>query len=95
MQANVADAVPEYTEAAAPGVTSVSEAIEFYNSNNLWNGPAAQTNDYAFIAGATHGYLIVNVNGDTGDFQPGTDYAVVLQNLNDLNKFGFGDIIST
>ena len=94
VEANVNDAVPEYTEVSAPGVTSVAEAINFANSNKLFLESTGDSNDYVFIAGATHGYLIVNVNGDTGDFDPGTDYVVVLQNLNDLTKFGAGDIIS-
>ena len=38
-EADITDsASPEYTEVAAAGVTSVQEAIQFYNSNNLFNG---------------------------------------------------------
>lgn len=85
---------PEYTEVQASGVTSVEEAINYANENALFkNGPIG-SNDYVFIAGATHGYLIVNVDGDRGNFEPGSDYAVVLQNHNTLDSFGAGDIIT-
>jgi hypothetical protein len=80
---------PEYTEVAAPGITSVAGAIGFANSNNLF----APNTDYVFIAGAAHGYLMVNVNGDS-NFDPNTDYTIVIENSNTLAAFGFGDIIN-
>ena len=64
----VNDGDPEYTEVAAAGVTSVEEAIEFADMNNLFDSTGRVPNDFVFIAGATHGYLIVNVNGNTGIF---------------------------
>jgi len=88
------DSTPEYTEVAAPGVTSVAEAINFADVNNLFDSTGAGNIEYVFIAGATHGYLIVNPDGNTSDFDPGTDYAVVIQNGNTLAAFSFGDIIN-
>jgi hypothetical protein len=93
-QANILDnASPEYTEVANPNVTSVEDAIALANQQNLFAGPGGSFNDYIFIAGAAHGYLIVNVNNN-GSFDAGTDYAVVLQDHNTLDSFGPGDILS-
>jgi Ca2+-binding RTX toxin-like protein len=80
---------PEYTEVAAGGVTSVQEAINFADANLL-----TPFNDYVFIAGATNGYLIVNVDGDINFFEPNVDYVIVLEGANSLASFGLGDIIS-
>ena len=46
-----------------------------------------------FVAGATDGYLLVDVNND-GAFDPGTnDYAIVLDGLNSTTLFGPADVI--
>src|SRR5262249_46979438 len=86
-EANTNTTSPDSTAAAAPGVTSVTEAIQFSDSNHLFNISGGGAHEYVFIAGATNGYLIVNPNGNTGDFQPNIDYVVVLDGLNDPAKF--------
>ena len=83
----------QYTEVAAASVTSVEQAIQFANQNQLFS-EASGHNAYVFIAGATDGYLIVNPNDTAGNFDNGEDYVVVLQNHNTLASFGAGDIIS-
>jgi Ca2+-binding RTX toxin-like protein len=84
----------EYTEVAAPGVTSVDEAIQFADQPDIVQpSPLLTGFEYVFIAGAVHGYLIVNVDGNS-DFEEGTDYVIVIQNANDIADFGSGDILN-
>ena len=72
----------------------MAEAIQFSNENHLFTNTGADiTNEYVFVAGATHGYLIVNP--DSADsFEPNTSYVIVLQNHNTLDSFSSGDIIN-
>jgi Ca2+-binding RTX toxin-like protein len=76
-----------YVEAQSATVTSVETAISFANSMNLQG-------NVAFIAGATDGYLLVDQNNG-GVFGIGpTDFAVVLDGLNNTSLFGLADVIS-
>src|SRR5262249_43219011 len=75
VEAFTTDSTPDYTEAAAPGVTSVAEAIQFADQNSLFTNTGLDThNEYVFIAGATHGYLIVNPDSESV-FVPNEAYA--------------------
>jgi len=94
ISATTDDSTPNFTEVAAPGVTSVAEAIQFSDQNHLFTNTGADiTNEYVFVAGATHGYLIVNP--DSSDvFESGSSYVIVLQDHNTLASFSSGDIIN-
>src|SRR5262249_45391086 len=94
ISATTDDSTPNYTEVAAPGATSVAEAIQFSDQNHLFTNTSADiTNEYVFVAGATHGYLIVNPDS-SDSFEPNTSYVIVIQNHNTLDSFSAGDIIN-
>jgi Ca2+-binding RTX toxin-like protein len=75
-------------------VVSVQTAITWAQNHNLNGTPGNSFNppNVVFVAGVNDGYLLVDANNN-GAFGGG-DYAIVLDNLNNLSFFGPQDVFS-
>ena len=86
-----------YTELNDGAVNDVVDAINSANDNELFEkqnilGFDTESRNFVFIAGAEHGYLLVNVGNDDEFNCCDGDYVIVLQNLNNTNEFSAGDL---
>ena len=82
-----------YTEIQNSGVNDVADAIAFVQSNESFE--LEEDDDlvnFVFIAGAEHGFLLVNNDGDDEWNCCNGDFVIVLQNLNSTADFSAGDI---
>ena len=73
-----------YLEIEGSSVNSVEDAIAFANSHAQF-GLGSNQGNVVFVAGATDGYLLLVDQNNSGGFGGSSDFAIILEHLNDTS----------